>query len=363
MDLSKLESLKQPCTGSNPAGLNCEYDALFLEMDRLIHPHPEVQYGKTLVPAKVPDWLRVFDCSSRLAQQTRDLRVATTLVESLCHLNQWPGMAVGLEILSTWVQELWPVVHPQPDIEEPNDHTSRLSALQRLNSDDFLRRTLLALPLIDIRQVGCLRVKDCLGESHDRAVSTFELLSIDQQSLCLQGDTGYWQDIAEQLERCVESLDGLNRFLVSTLGNSVWSSGKLHGILDSLLTFVRSIEVHQRSIQDAAICSTQATEINHSTIDEPEDSAIVEAPMTVAHPGVTQAVDHIPDIRSRAKATEALDAVCKYFEIHEPASPVPLLLQRAKRLISMNFVEILRELAPNEAMQLLRQLNVVEKAG
>ncbi len=68
-------------------------------------------------------------------------------------------------------------------------------------------------------------------------------------------------------------------------------------------------------------------------------------------------------IRSRNDATAAIDAVCDYFRSHEPASPVPLLLQRAKRLISMNFIELMHELAPNEAMQLLRQLHVVDKAG
>ena len=36
-----------------------------------------------------------------------------------------------------------------------------------------------------------------------------------------------------------------------------------------------------------------------------------------------------------------------YYERHEPSSPVPLLLKRAKRLVAKDFMEILRDLAPD----------------
>ena len=46
-----------------------------------------------------------------------------------------------------------------------------------------------------------------------------------------------------------------------------------------------------------------------------------------------------------------LDKACDYFERHEPSSPVPLLLRRAKRLVSKDFMEILRDLAPDGVSQ------------
>ena len=46
-----------------------------------------------------------------------------------------------------------------------------------------------------------------------------------------------------------------------------------------------------------------------------------------------------------------IDKVCLYFERNEPSSPVPLLLQRAKRLISKDFLEILRDLTPDGVSQ------------
>ena len=51
-------------------------------------------------------------------------------------------------------------------------------------------------------------------------------------------------------------------------------------------------------------------------------------------------------INSREDAIRALDKVCDYFKQHEPSSPVPLLLQRAKRLVAKDFIEIIRDLTP-----------------
>jgi type VI secretion system protein ImpA len=53
------------------------------------------------------------------------------------------------------------------------------------------------------------------------------------------------------------------------------------------------------------------------------------------------------EIGSRNEVIRALDAVCGYYERYEPSSPVPILLRRAQRLVSMNFVDIMRNLAPS----------------
>ena len=51
-------------------------------------------------------------------------------------------------------------------------------------------------------------------------------------------------------------------------------------------------------------------------------------------------------IRSRQDAERALDAVADFFRANEPSSPIPLLLDRAKRLVAKDFLEVLAELAP-----------------
>jgi type VI secretion system protein ImpA len=46
-----------------------------------------------------------------------------------------------------------------------------------------------------------------------------------------------------------------------------------------------------------------------------------------------------------------LDKIIDYYRANEPSSPVPLLLQRAKRLVSVGFIDILRDIAPDALAQ------------
>jgi type VI secretion system protein ImpA len=52
------------------------------------------------------------------------------------------------------------------------------------------------------------------------------------------------------------------------------------------------------------------------------------------------------DLRSREDVLRALDAVSAYYARHEPSSPVPLLVERCKRLVTMSFLEIVKDMLP-----------------
>jgi type VI secretion system protein ImpA len=39
--------------------------------------------------------------------------------------------------------------------------------------------------------------------------------------------------------------------------------------------------------------------------------------------------------------------LCEYYRRHEPSSPIPVLLRRAKRLVSKDFMDIIRDLTPS----------------
>ena len=50
-----------------------------------------------------------------------------------------------------------------------------------------------------------------------------------------------------------------------------------------------------------------------------------------------------------------LEQICDFYRRTEPSSPVPLILQRARRLVDMDFVQLLTDLAPES----LNQINVI----
>lgn len=52
-------------------------------------------------------------------------------------------------------------------------------------------------------------------------------------------------------------------------------------------------------------------------------------------------------LRTRDDAIKALDKVCEWIELNEPTNPAPLLIRRAQRLMSKNFMDIIRDLVPD----------------
>ena len=57
-------------------------------------------------------------------------------------------------------------------------------------------------------------------------------------------------------------------------------------------------------------------------------------------------------IQSRDDAQLMLDKVKNYFRLHEPSHPAPLMIDRAQRLITLDFMQIVRDLAPDGLNQL-----------
>jgi type VI secretion system protein ImpA len=51
--------------------------------------------------------------------------------------------------------------------------------------------------------------------------------------------------------------------------------------------------------------------------------------------------------QSRADVVTALDAISRFFNEHEPTSPVPLMLKRVRAWVDMDFFQLLNEIAPS----------------
>jgi type VI secretion system protein ImpA len=57
------------------------------------------------------------------------------------------------------------------------------------------------------------------------------------------------------------------------------------------------------------------------------------------------------EINSREDVIRVLDKIVSYYQRVEPSSPIPLLIQRSKRLVSASFLDIVRDIAPDGLTQ------------
>ncbi|MDZ4136484.1 MAG: type VI secretion system protein TssA, partial [Paracoccaceae bacterium] len=65
------------------------------------------------------------------------------------------------------------------------------------------------------------------------------------------------------------------------------------------------------------------------------------APSGVTAGGGSGAINTQNDVRN------AIDRIISYYARQEPSSPLPILLERAKRLVGADFMTIIRDMAPD----------------
>jgi type VI secretion system protein ImpA len=57
------------------------------------------------------------------------------------------------------------------------------------------------------------------------------------------------------------------------------------------------------------------------------------------------------EISSRDDVIRALDKICAYYARYEPSSPLPMFMERCKKLVSKSFIDIVRDLVPDALSQ------------
>ena len=66
-------------------------------------------------------------------------------------------------------------------------------------------------------------------------------------------------------------------------------------------------------------------------------------------PGAAAVTGAVGPVESRADAARAIESIIGYYSKHEPGSPIPLVLERAKAWIDMDFLSILNDINPTGA--------------
>jgi len=321
-----------------PSGPNLEYDADMLELVSLAAGKPETQFA----PAQPPVWHEVLERAQALLPRSRDLRTALIWLRAVLNTEGLAGLPDALTLITGWLDTLWDSVHPQLD---PDDHdpSARLSVLGTLIETGGALGDLRAARLSDDRRLGNLRVRDfevVLGRlparPGDEKHSTAELDALfgDHPDLGAQvrGASLRAQTLIERLQRQLDDRVGTERAVA----------------LAPLRNAVRAVVEVLGDAPEAAPA---------------EETAVVAAADGAAAPETARAAptgrrSGVFSIDSRQDAVRALELICDYLDRSEPTNPAQLFLRRASKLIDMNFLELVRELAPEGLRDAARVMGV-----
>jgi type VI secretion system protein ImpA len=330
----QVESLLQPVAPATPCGADLEYDPAFLELERLVQGKPEQQMGSAVVPAQEPDWDAIAKRAAALLGKTKDLRVALHLTRALLNRDGFAGLRDGLAVLRGLVERHWDGLFPRLESAEANDPTFRINILMGLCDSAAIIERVRAIPLVTSRSFGRFNLRDLAIASGELppAPGTVAPASSAIDGAFAESAVADLQATAASVRETLEHLAALEATVAAhvdvahapSLAPLCGLLGQAHKILAARLEL--------RGVKSASLQGSTAS-----------PAAADAAPAAPA--ALTGAV------ASRQDVVHLLDQICDYYQCHEPSSPMPLLLQRCKRLVSASFLDIVRDVAPDAVSQ------------
>jgi type VI secretion system protein ImpA len=334
----------------SPAGPNLEFDADFGALERAAQGKPEQQYGGTIIPAEEPDWKEVDKQAGALLERTRDLRVLTQLAVARLHLSGLPAFADVVSMTQQLLDARWDEIHPQLDPEEDNDPTLRANALLRLAHPGDVLRCVRTLPLASSPRVGQYSWRD-VGIAN----GTIESSADDKPS-----ETTIRAAFMDSDPARLETLRtaAASAAASATAISSTFDTRAGYGTGPDFEEFVKLLKDIGRTIERYAPAGDAAPDTTETADASAEDGAGTGgagapeaggAPTARRSTAATAA--SLTEITTRADAIRLLDLCVRYYQRFEPASPLPMLIERARGLADKSFLDIVRELAPDGLSQ------------
>lgn len=324
-----------PLDGADgPCGADLEYDNEFLALTQAASGKAETQF-EAAVP---PDWRAVRSQAEALLERTRDLRIAILWLRAMLDLDGFVALAPGLGLLHALLEIFWDRLHPLPDPDD-GDPYARMNALAQLPDAAGGLADLRRAVLFSARGVGEVRVRavevalGLIAARDDEA--TFTRDQLDQML-----DAAVAQDPGLR-DRPGEALAALKRLAALASDRAGVEGAPDFKPLQSLLHALVGV---MPAAQEAAATGAESAAADDTV---PESSA-------PAAPGRGLA----GGVHSRDDALRAIDMVCAYLERTEPTNPAQLLLRRARRLINHNFLQLMKELAPDALADVARVMGV-----
>lgn len=318
----ELQSLLEPISADAPCGADLEDTQLLASFDAF-----RIFGSATPLPSDI-EWRTVRDRSLEALAQSRDLRLLAHLAAAIVRIEGLAAFCTTVTLADRWLSTYWDQVYPRVD----EDAVLRKNALNcfadRMAVVDAVRRA----PIVSHRQLGsfCLRDLELASgqlapteaDAHPPSSAQIEATlaaSPVEELTALAGEMGGGTGSLRNIITTMQERGGYE------------SAPDLDPLLKALLRIEKLLADHlaMRPVAGGETAGAGA--------------AAGAAPAAAgAAPG---------EIRSRQDAIRTIDAISAFFRQYEPSSPVPLLLERAKRLVSKSFMEVLEDIAPDSLSQ------------
>lgn len=343
-----IENYLQEISAEEPCGDDLEYDADFIALEQDIKGKAEVQIGETFQEAEPPNWREIIKSCEKLLERTRDLRVLLNYFRALAASNGFNGVSEGLALIKSLTEARWDTIYPLLDPDDDNDPTERVNILMTLCDFETTLKPLQTIPLVESKALGRFSLRDIhIAEGKITPIKGDEEEPATQANIegAVQDcDIEQLKQTATAVSESLENLNALEKFITEKVGISdAPSFTELRQLLKEMVG-ITSGWLETRGVDEGSAAGESAEENEEE--GEAGDGAVTKV-----------AVKKIPaGINSSQDVIKALNQICEYYHKNEPSSPIPLLLKRVIGLVGKDFMDVLKDIAPNgvEQVEFLR---------
>jgi type VI secretion system protein ImpA len=334
-----VDDLLKPVADDKPCGEDFTYHPSFQNLETLSRGKPETQFSQ----AEDPDWKEVRDAAIEVLGQSKHLTAGVILTVSLIKIGGLEGLRDGLAAMRGMTEKYWNDVYPKLDPDDNNDPTERLNILNNLSSGgepykftSHVKQIVVcespAMGRITLGQI--IAAKDRAAKPDGKEGGSDPDMNQIQAAFRDAGPDAAKTTLGLVTET-IGHAQGIEGFLDSTIGAG---RGVNFESLDKLL------EEMKRTVEPFAA--------DGETAEASAGNGEAAGETSGGRPAARGGVGMSGTIRSRADVIKALDLICDYYRDNEPSSPVPLIIQRAQRLVDKDFMTIMSDLTPDALSQL-----------
>ena len=355
MDLSAFLA---PLDGEAVSGIDLRNEAGFHALERMVEPagkRQRTEGGNPFQPRV--DWSAVAEEAGALAGTGRDLRLLAIVARASFNTDGFEGLAAAIGLLTDTLDGYWDSVHPV--LREGSDPREaalrRINALKQLENDDNGLFTDLKMnAILSPRGIGPVSGADLAAA----AMTDFEVkndmpagLSAKEQADLTAAHTARVNKVTAATRALAAEDRARAEALVAGIGAVEAALAALSAKLGEKGGFAANMGVtFGELLKHLGRMKSALAAAMGDAVPAPEAAA----PAAGAGPAVAPPAGAAASgaglsgtIASRADVERALDQIIAFYERTEPSSPIPHFARRLKKMVPMDFMQLMAEVAPS----------------
>lgn len=360
-----LNSLTKPIEGETPVGADLRLETGLTSLYfRLKDARAQARTTERTAegagdPISVPpEWATVRALAiEALETRTKDLEVASWLLEAQLRLEGFVGMTGGFDLVRELTERFWPDIH-SIDEDDLQGRISPIAGLNGIGGEGALVQPIRMLPLLPDSSYGNnalwhwtrvqKNVDADLSRDFNDARASAGITAIHERAMQAGAARDAFADMTATLDRVCAA--------------AAPPSSHVRNVLDEVLDAYRlllggGIEIPRGEGRVAAEAKVEADAA--AAASAVAEASAAPSPAPPPQPRLPQAIE------TREQAFTELLRIAEFFRRTEPHSPISYALETLVRRGRLSFVDLLAELLPNAdaRKQLLQHAGIQAMEG